>query len=120
MRKIFMILYGIPNCDATKKAMDWLKKNNINFEFHNYKEQGISAKKLNGWCDKEGWEKILNKRSTTWRELSLAQQQDVTGQEHAITVMTGNNSIIKRPIVEYKGQLLVGFDEKKYTTILKK
>ncbi|MCC6288499.1 MAG: Spx/MgsR family RNA polymerase-binding regulatory protein [Chitinophagaceae bacterium] len=115
-----MILYGIPNCDTTKKAMYWLKKNNINFDFHNYKERGISAKKLNEWCDKEGWEKILNKRSTTWRELSPAQQQLVTNQQHAVAVMVGNNSIIKRPIIEYKNQLLTGFDEKKYTGILKK
>ena len=65
-----IIVYGIPNCDTTKKAMTWLKKNKIDFSFHDYKQQGISKEKLEEWCNKEGWEIIFNKRSTTWRELS--------------------------------------------------
>ncbi|MBN8785707.1 MAG: arsenate reductase [Terrimonas sp.] len=112
-----MTLYGIPNCDTTKKAMDWLKLNKIDFAFHNYKEAGISVQKLNEWCDKAGWEKILNKRSTTWRELPAAKQKAVTDQPSAVQVMQQNNSIIKRPVLEYKEQLLIGFDEKKYAGI---
>lgn len=115
-----MILYGIPNCDTTKKAMNWLRLKKIEFEFHNYKETGISTKKLNEWCDKAGWEKVLNKRSATWRELPAAQQKVVIDQPSAVQVMQQNNSIIKRPVLEYKEQLLVGFDEKKYAGILKK
>jgi Spx/MgsR family transcriptional regulator len=113
-----MILYGIPNCDTVKKAMDWLKKNNINFQFHNYKEQSISVKKLNEWCDKLGWENILNKRSATWRKLSFAQQQSVINQSSAVALMKENNSIIKRPVIEYNKHLLIGFDEKKYIEVL--
>lgn len=112
-----MVLYGIPNCDTTKKAMDWLKKHNIDFTFHNYKEAGISAKKLNEWIDKSGWEKILNRRSTTWRELSAAQQQTVVNQQSAVEVMKTHNSIIKRPIIEHGNDLLIGFDEKKYAVL---
>lgn len=115
-----MILYGIPNCDTTKKAVNWLNERNIEFEFHNYKESGISDKKLNEWCDKAGWEKVLNKRSTTWRELPPEQQEKVITQEYAITIMKEHNSIIKRPIIEHKGKLLIGYDEKKYTDELKK
>lgn len=112
-----MILYGIPNCDTTKKAIDWLKKKKISFEFHNYKELGISTEKLAEWCNKAGWEKVLNKRSTTWRELPTRQQQSVVGTESAIEIMKTHNSIIKRPVVEYREALLIGFDEKKYTEL---
>ncbi|GAB2830998.1 arsenate reductase [Ferruginibacter profundus] len=108
------ILYGIPNCDTTKKAMAWLNKNNIAFTFHDYKLQGISNKKLAEWCDIKGWETIFNKRSTTWRELPEAEQKKVTGQAAAIKVMLENNSIIKRPVIEQEGKLIVGFNETDY------
>jgi Spx/MgsR family transcriptional regulator len=113
------ILYGIPNCDTTKKAMAWLSKNNIAFTFHDYKLQGISKEKLEAWCKVQGWEVIFNKRSTTWRELPVKEQEKVTGQEAAIKVMLQNNSIIKRPIIEQNNKLLVGFNETAYQGLLK-
>ena len=114
-----IIIYGIPNCDTTKKAMAWLKKNNIAFSFHDYKLQGISKEKLGAWCSKRGWETIFNKRSTTWRELPAIEQQKVIDQETAIKVMLQNSSIIKRPIVEYKNTIIAGFKETDYTDLLK-
>jgi arsenate reductase (glutaredoxin) len=113
------IIYGIPNCDTTKKAMTWLQKNNIAFSFHDYKLQGISKEKLNEWCAIKGWEVIFNKRSTTWRELPVAEQQKVTGQAEAVIIMLTNNSIIKRPIIENDGKLIVGFNEAEYKGLLK-
>ena len=114
-----IIIYGIPNCDTTKKAMAWLQKNNIAFSFHDYKLQGISKEKLAAWCSKKGWETIFNKRSTTWRELVEAEQNKVIDQEAAIKVMLQNNSIIKRPIVEYSNAIIAGFKETEYTDLLK-
>lgn len=105
------IVYGIPNCDTTKKAMQWLKKNNIAFTFHDYKLQGISKEKLNEWCAAKGWETIFNKRSTTWRALPEAEQKKVAGPADAIKVMLTNNSIIKRPVIEYNDKIMVGFNE---------
>lgn len=115
-----IILYGIPNCDTTKKAMQWLNKNKFEFYFHDYKQQGISKKKLEEWSDKLGWENVLNKRSTTWRALPMAQQNKVVDQQLAIKVMIDNNSIIKRPILEIDDKLLVGFKEEDYVNNLKK
>ena len=109
-----VIIYGIPNCDTTKKAMNWLKKNNIAFSFHDYKLQGISKEKLAEWCDKQGLETIFNKRSTTWKELPVAVQQKVTDREEAIKIMLANNSIIKRPVIEHNGKIIVGYNEKAY------
>jgi arsenate reductase (glutaredoxin) len=114
-----VIIYGIPNCDTTKKAMAWLSKNNIAFTFHDYKQQGIAKQKLEDWCNKSGWENIFNKRSTTWRELSKAEQEKVINQATAIKIMINNNSIIKRPVIENDGNLLIGFKEDKYKTALK-
>jgi arsenate reductase (glutaredoxin) len=114
-----VIIYGIPNCDTTKKAMAWLSKNNIAFTFHDYKQQGIAKQKLEDWCNKSGWENIFNKRSTTWRELSKAEQEKVINQATAIKIMINNNSIIKRPVIENDGNLLIGFKEDEYKTALK-
>lgn len=114
-----MILYGLPNCDATKKAISWLNKKGASFSFHNYKEAGISAAKLKAWSATAGWELILNKRSTTWRSLTAGQQESIKDIQSAIVVMLEHNSIIKRPILEHDGGLLVGFNEKEYAAAIK-
>jgi Spx/MgsR family transcriptional regulator len=114
-----MIVYGIPNCDTTKKALALLKKNKVDFSFHDYKQRGITPQKLEAWCEKAGWEIVLNKRSTTWRELDEAAQKKVIDQPAAIKLMMKNNSIIKRPIIEINGNLLIGFNETEITKQLK-
>ena len=105
------IVYGIPNCDTTKKALALLKKHKVDFSFHDYKQQGISPQKLEEWCKKKSWEIILNKRSTTWRELNEVEQKKVIDQQAAIKLMLKNNSVIKRPVIEINENLLVGFNE---------
>ncbi|MEP6674909.1 MAG: ArsC family reductase [Ferruginibacter sp.] len=110
-------LYGIPNCDTTKKAMTWLHKNKLAFSFHDYKTQGIEKTKLQGWIKTAGLEKIFNKKSTTWRELPESEQEKVNDPAAAIQIMLEHNSIIKRPILENGKQLIVGFNEKEYQTL---
>lgn len=114
-----VILYGIPNCDTTKKAMAWLTKKKIPFSFHDYKRSGISKQKLEEWCNKAGLETIFNKRSTTWKELPVSEQAKAISQAEAIKIMMENNSIIKRPVIESGKDLLVGFKEEQYMKILK-
>jgi arsenate reductase (glutaredoxin) len=104
-------LYGIPNCDTTKKAMNWLNKNKVAYTFHDYKQQGITKAKLEEWNKKAGWETFFNKRSTTWKELPAAEQNKVTDISAAIKVMMAHNSIIKRPIIENGEKLIIGFNE---------
>lgn len=115
-----IIIYGIPNCDSTKKAMNWLKKKKILFTFHNYKEAGISKQKLESWCDKQGWELIFNKRSTSWRALTELEQKKINNPSAAIKVMMETNSIIKRPIIEFGNKLIVGFKEEDYKGLINK
>lgn len=114
-----IILYGIPNCDTTKKAMAWLTDKKISFSFHDYKQSGISKQKLEEWCSKSGLETIFNKRSTTWKELPASEQAKATSKAAAIKIMMENNSIIKRPVLENGKDLLVGFKEEQYRKSLK-
>ena len=107
-------VYGIPNCDTIKKTLNWLTKNNIAFVFYDYKKQGITKEKLSAWCKLVGWEVLLNKKSTTWRELDPSVQAKITNQAAAIKVMMGKTSIIKRPVIEKGNQLLVGYNEELY------
>jgi arsenate reductase len=115
-----MIVYGIPNCNTVKKARTWLSDNGIDYEFHDFKKQGITAEKLQQWCTAFGWERVLNKKGTTWKKLSPAQQGAVTDQNSAVAVMVDNTSAIKRPVVEQNGKaILISFDEEHYTGLLK-
>jgi len=115
-----MIVYGIPNCNTVKKARVWLDENGFNPEFHDFKKKGITAAKLNQWCDTFGWEVVLNKKGTTWRNLSPDVQQRVKDQASAVAVLLENNSAIKRPVVEVDGKpVLISFNEAEYAAILK-
>jgi arsenate reductase (glutaredoxin) len=105
-------LYGLPYCDATIGVTKWLEQKAIEISLHNYKTDGITADKLSEWCKKLGWEKLLNKRSTTWRSLSKEKQDKIIDEGSAINAMMENTSLIKRPVIESGKELLVGFDEK--------
>jgi arsenate reductase len=110
-----VILYGIKNCNTVKTAMDWLKKNNIAYEFHDYKSKGITASKLKEWIVQVGWESLVNKRGTTWRQLDEATQKKVTNDKAAIELMMEKTSVIKRPLIEDSGKIIaLGFDESEY------
>lgn len=112
------IIYGIANCDTTKKAMQWLKKNKINFSFHDYKVSNIDISTLQRWILQSGIDSIFNKRSTTWRELPNEIRETLTTEKSAITLMQKFTSIIKRPIIEHNKKIVaIGFDEKKYKSL---
>lgn len=110
-------IYGIPNCDTMKKARKWLEKNNLEYEFHDYKKLGVPDKNLKLWVKSAGWESILNKRGTTWRKLD-DNIKDNINESSAIQVMLENPSAIKRPILESGNILLVGFKEDEYKNLI--
>jgi arsenate reductase len=111
-----MIVYGIKNCNTVKSAIDWLNKSKIKFEFHDYKKAGITETKLSEWCKQVGWESLVNKRGTTWRQLDEPIQKKVTNEKSATALMMEKTSVIKRPLIEKNGKvLLLGFDEAEYS-----
>lgn len=112
---IMLIVYGIKNCNTVKSALDWLKQHNVEFEFHDFKSKGITASKLKEWCAQTGWEVLVNKRGTTWRQLPADVQEQVKDQSSAIALMQEKTSVIKRPVIESSGKVLVvGFNEPRY------
>jgi arsenate reductase (glutaredoxin) len=103
-----IILYGIPNCDTVKKARVWLDSRGIAYAFHDYKKAGADAAKLATWCNSAGLDAVLNRAGTTFKKLPDADKTDIS-QAKAIALMCNQPSMIKRPIVEHPGGLLVGF-----------
>jgi len=110
-------IYGIPNCDTMKKARKWLENNGVEYEFHDYKKQGVPETNLKKWVKSAGWEVVLNKRGTTWRKLP-DDIKDNIDEDSSIQVMLDNPSAIKRPVLEDGKTILVGFKEDEYKTLL--
>lgn len=109
-----MKVYGIPNCDTVKKALDWLKANHVDYEFHNFKKLGISTEKLQEWSNKAGLDKVMNKQSATWKKLDPAVKDGIKTEDDALKLLLENTSMIKRPVIEKEGILFFGFDEGEY------
>ena len=102
-------LYGIPNCDTVKKARAWLDDQGLAYAFHDYKKEGVDPARLADWADRAGWEVLLNTRGTTYRRLPDSDRAGID-RTRALALMTAHPSLIKRPVVEHDGELLVGFD----------
>ena len=109
-----MKVYGITNCDTVKKALTWLKANNVEYEFHDFKKLGVSDEKLNEWNDKAGYEKFLNKQGLTWKQLDPAVKETITSAPEALALLKQKTSMIKRPVIEDGGFLFFGFNEDVY------
>ena len=104
-------VYGISNCDTVKKARAWLTAQGVDYEFHDFKKQGVPERQLDRWIDALGWEELVNRKGTTWRTLDAATQAGLVDAGSAIAVMKANSSVIKRPVVQWPdGQVTVGFD----------
>ncbi len=101
-------LYGIRNCDTMKKTRAWLDAKGVAYVFHDYKAQGIDRARLEGWTRSVGWEALLNRAGTTFRKLSDADKAGLD-EGRALALMLDQPSMIKRPVLDIGGQLLVGF-----------
>jgi arsenate reductase (glutaredoxin) len=106
-------IYGIKNCDTMKKARAWLDSHGVVYEFHDYKTAGITKDKLRHWSDDVGWEALLNRAGTTFRKLPDADKEDLN-ERKALALMQAQPSMIKRPVLDLGGKLLVGFKPEIY------
>lgn len=107
-------MYGIRNCDTVKRARAWLDDRGLDYDFHDYKAEGIDPARLRKWCAELGWETLLNRSGTTFRKLPDAQKQDLD-LEKAVVLMTQQPSMIKRPVVDTGTRRIVGFDAERYS-----
>ena len=110
-------LYGIPNCDTVKKARTWLTAKSLEHDFHDFKKSWVDEAHLARWCDVLGWEKVLNKAGTTFKKLADSDKTNLN-QTKAIALMLAQPSMIKRPIVEHPGGLLIGFKADEWSAAL--
>lgn len=109
-------LYGIPNCDTVRKARKWLGANGIEFDFHDFRKNGLDEKQLKRWVKELGWEVLLNKRGMMWRKLPDDKKENVD-EKKAIAIMLEEPAIIKRPVLDIGTQRHVGFSEAEYTKL---
>lgn len=106
-------IYGIKNCDTMKKARAWLDSHGVAYEFHDYKASGVGKDKLKQWSDQVGWELLLNRAGTTFKKLTDVDKA-MLDEEKALALMCAQPSMIKRPVLEVGGRLLVGFRPEVY------
>lgn len=109
-------LYGIPNCDTVKKAKQWLDANQIGYQFHDYCKDPINLELLTQWIATLGWDTLLNKRSTTWRQLPEEQKSTVAAA-NVLQLLQQHPTLIKRPILTTENQVIVGFSELQYAQL---
>ncbi|WPE16953.1 ArsC family reductase [Candidatus Thioglobus autotrophicus] len=106
-------MYGIKNCDTIKKARRFLEDHQVEFEFIDFRQQPIEPTLLQSFVDQIGWDKLINKRSTTYRSLSDAQKANIT-----LELTLKNPTLIKRPVLVTDGSIRVGFSEKSYSDLV--
>ena len=111
-------LYGIKNCDTVKKARRWLDEHDIDYQFHDFREDGLEPRQVEHWLGELGWEELLNKRSTSWKALP-AETRDAMDDEAALQAILEQPTLIKRPLLDTGHERFTGFSAASYQTILK-
>ena len=106
-------IYGIKNCDTMKKARAWLDSHGVAYDFHDYKTAGIARDRLKQWSDALGWDVLLNRGGTTFRKLPDAEKEGLD-EKKALALMLAQPSMIKRPVLDLGGRLVVGFKPEIY------
>ncbi len=107
------IVYGIKNCDTVKKACRWLDNNNVDYEFHDLRKDGLTQSKIKHWSSQIDWETLLNRRGATWRKLSDSEKESIN-KTNAIKLMAQQPTLIKRPVIEHNKKIVVGFSADNY------
>ena len=117
--RALVTIYGIKNCDSVKKARAWLDGRGVQYEFHDYKATGIDRSRLEQWCKELGWETLLNRAGTTFRKLPDA-DRNVSDARKAVALMLAQPSMIKRPVLDLGGRLVVGFKPEIYEGVVQR
>ena len=106
-------VYGIPNCDSVRKARMWLNANDIDYIFFDLRRDGLNKEIIASWLKQVKLDELVNKRGTTWRQLS-DKQRDSLSQSNATDIILKHPTIVKRPVIDNDGKFIVGFDEARY------
>jgi arsenate reductase len=109
-------LYGIKNCDSVKKARRWLEAKPVAYTFHDVRIDGITADQIKHWIETLGWEAVVNKRSTSWKQLDQTVRENMD-EKTAVDEILLNPTLIKRPVLENEGNLVIGFKDSIYAEL---
>ena len=112
-----LTVYGIKSCDTCRNAKKFLTSKEIEFRFHDLRDDGLDIQMLERWVQRLGWERILNKKSVTWRKIPEVDRNDMT-RDKALAAMIERPTLIKRPIIEDDNFIAVGFSEKRFSEFL--
>ncbi len=104
-----LAIYGLKNCDTCRKALKWLDGQSISYRFHDVRSDGLEPAKISGWIKAAGLEALVNRRSTTWRNLDDSARAEAMGHA-AKAFLATHATLIKRPVIEVEDQVLVGFN----------
>ena len=116
MPSLPLTVYGIPHCDTVKRARAWLSEQGVPAQFYDFKKSGVPEPQLDAWLDAAGWQRLLNRKGTTWRKLEAGVQAAVVDSASARALMLAQPSVIKRPVVAWPdGSLTVGFDAAEFS-----
>jgi Spx/MgsR family transcriptional regulator len=110
------VVYGIPNCDQIKRTLAWFAEHRVPADLHDYRKSGAPQGLLREWVARCDWETLVNRRGTTWRMLPDTEKARLVDAESAVRLMAAHPSVIRRPVVDYNGRLLVGFDPALFAT----
>ena len=108
-----LTVYGIKSCDTCRRARKFLTEHNIEFQFHDLREDGLDIQMLERWTQRIGWARLLNKQSLTWRKIPEVDRNDMT-HDKALAAMIDNPTLVKRPVIESAKFIAVGFSEKRF------
>lgn len=114
-----LTVYGISSCDTCRKARKYLSDQGIEHAFHDVREDGLDIQMLERWADRINWEKLLNKRSLSWRKISEADRSQMS-RNKAFAFMLNTPTLLKRPVIESPAYIAVGFSEKRFSEFLRK
>ena len=114
-----LTVYGIKSCDTCRRARKFLTEHNIEFRFHDVREDGLDIQMLERWSERMGWQKLLNKQSLTWRKIPDVDREGMN-KDRAFALMLANPTLIKRPVLESDAYMAVGFSEKRFSDYLQK
>ena len=114
-----LTVYGIKSCDTCRKARKYLTEKDIEHRFHDLRNDGLDIQMLERWTDRIGWERLLNRKSLTWRKIPEVDRVDMT-RDKAMAAMIEQPTLVKRPVLEAKQFIAVGFSEKRFSEFLAK
>ncbi len=114
-----LTVYGIKSCDTCRRARNFLTEKNIEFRFHDVRDDGLDIQMLERWSGRIDWQRLLNKKSLTWRKIPEVDRNDMT-KNKAFAAMIDQPTLVKRPVLEHKSFFAVGFSEKRFSDFLEK